>query len=287
MSRPRNRGSRLAPAARSHSNSGGTTKNDPSGETVTAIARAADVLLLFADSEASALGVSEIARTLHLSKAVTHRILTSLRSRSLVYLDPQTRHYSLGNAALKLGLRYLEDVDIFRLAPPVLLKLSSAMNETATLSIRTGNRRVYVDQVTPHREVKMTVMLGRSYPLHAGSSSKALLAFLDDTALDSYLGQPLDALTDRTITDPAMLRNELATIRERGYASSDGERQLGAGSVAAPILDRHGDPVASMSICGPAERLCAARADAAQLLTAETALLSERMGYVAAPSSSR
>jgi DNA-binding IclR family transcriptional regulator len=114
---------------------------------------------------------------------------------------------------------------------------------------------MYVDQVTPDREIKMSVAIGKAYPLHAGSSSKSFLAFLPVEEQERYLNERvLTPLTETTITDPEQLRRELAMVRERGYAVSLQERQAGAASIAAPILDRDGRPIAAISICGPVER---------------------------------
>lgn len=251
------------------------------GQTIAAIERAADVLTLFSEAAQVSLGVTEIAQRLGLSKAVVHRILASFRTRGYVELDDDTRRYHLGPQALSLGLAYLERLDVAHMARGAMEELSRATNETATLSVRLGDRsRVYVDQVTPPRDIKMVVSLGQPFPLHAGGSSKAFLAFLPPEGVDRYLReQPLEALTDLTITDPGALRAELYRVRARGYAVSLGERQVGAGSVAAPIRDRHGAPVAVVSVCGPVERFRDEVEDFAPLLLKATHALSQRMGF--------
>lgn len=225
------------------------------------------------------LGVTEIAAELSLSKAAVHRILTSLRSRGLIELDEDSRRYRLGPASLALGLTYLDRLDVRGIARPELVALSRETQETATLSMRTGSTRVYVDQVTPDREVRMSVTLGVPYPLHAGGSSKAFLAFLHEAEIDRYLAGDLQALTGQTVVDPAALRVELARIRELGYASSYGERKPGAASVAAPVFDHHGEPVAVVSVSGPAERFRDEADRCADLLLRSTARISAQMGW--------
>ncbi|MGH3230802.1 MAG: IclR family transcriptional regulator [Streptosporangiaceae bacterium] len=249
------------------------------GNSAATVERAADVLLLFARSTASRLGVTEIARTLGLSKPAVHRILSSLRNKGIVELDPISRKYMLGPVIVSLGLTYLNKLDVRKVAGPELADLSRITSETATLSVRTGHSRVYVDQVTPGREVLMSVQIGIPYPLHAGSSSKAFLAFLPDEEIEQYLQEPLRKLTPHTVTDPRKLRRELAEIRERGWAQSLGERQPGAGSVAAPILDYRSYPLAVVSVCGPAERLAGEVATCARHLLASTRRISVRMGH--------
>ena len=248
------------------------------GQTVATVERAVDILVLFATLDSVTLGVTEIADRLGMSKAVVHRLLTSLRRRKLVDFHPDTRRYSLGPMAMRLGLAYMARLDIRRLAGPELQRLSREMHETATLSLRTGDTRVYVDQVTPAREVIMSVTIGLPYPLHAGGSSKAFLAFLPEEEIDDYLGRALSALTPQTIVDPKRLRGELAEIRGRGWARSFGERQPGAASVAAPVLDHADYPVAVVSVCGPAERFKAEADACVERLLAVTNDLSHRMG---------
>lgn len=249
-------------------------------QSIATVERALDVLLLFGRSARPDHGVTEIAGELGLSKAAVHRILTSLRSRGLISLDENTRRYSLGAAALGLGRAYLERQDIRTLAAPELAWLSRESQETATLSIRAGDTRSYIDQVVPDQEIRMEVTFGVPYPLHAGSSSKAFLAFLTDEEIESYCRRnTLPALTNQTITDVRQLRRDLAAARKRGYTSSLGEREAGAASVAAPVLDDAGRPIAAVSVAGPLERFKPKAARCAELLLQATARLSERMGY--------
>lgn len=250
------------------------------GRTVNGVERALDVLLLFSQSTAPTLGVSEISRELGLSKAVVHRILTTLCSRQLVAIDDNSRRYVLGPASLSLGRAFLDRVDVRQLAREPMRRLCALTHETATLSIRVRNTRIYLDQVTPPRDVKMEVLVGEAFPLHAGSSSKVFLAFMTDEQRSAYFESgPLQALTDHTVVDVSHLQDELRIIRERGYAVSFGERQTGAASVAAPVLDHSGAPAAVISICGPVERIRRRIDELSRPLLIETADLSARLGY--------
>lgn len=250
------------------------------GQTIAGIERALDALSLFAESDSPSLGVTEIAQALGLSKAVVHRILASFRAKGFVELDESTRRYSLGPKILFLGLTYLDRVDILSVARPAMVHLRDVTQETATLSLRSGDHRVYVDQVTPNRDVKMQVSLGLPYPLHAGASSKAFLAFLPQPEIDSYLEQSaLTALTGKTVVDARKLRRELSRIREQGYAQSFGERMEGAGAVAAPVLGLDGTPAGVISVCGPIERFRDEADKAAELLLEQTRMASAKLGH--------
>ena len=100
----------------------------------------------------------------------------------------------------------------------------------------------------------MTVEVGRRFPLYVGSSSTCILAFLPSHQRDAVLEGPLEPLTSRTVTDRALLKSRLDEIRRVGYAHSDGERQVGAGAVAAPVFGLDGSPVGAISVCGPLAR---------------------------------
>lgn len=217
--------------------------------------RVADVLLLFTDGPES-LGVSTIARTLGLSKPVVHRTLSSLVERGFLVSDPRTRGYALGPSLASLGARALRQSGLRAAALPAMRRLHDLTGETVTVSARVPGGRVYLDQVESTREVKMTVELGRRFPLHAGSSSACILAFLPEPERREYLTtQPLVGMTPKTITDPEELRARLASVRATGIAQSDGERQQGAGSVAAPVFGFDGQVVGSISVCGPVYRM--------------------------------
>jgi DNA-binding IclR family transcriptional regulator len=126
------------------------------------------------------------------------------------------------------------------------------------------------------------VSVGVPFPLHAGASSKAFLAFLPREQIAAYLKNSLTRLTPSTIVSQAALRREMQEIRERGWARSNAERQLGAASAAAPVFDHLGLPVAVISVCGPAERFEAEIDRCAARLLEVTRSLSAQMGHRAA-----
>ncbi|WP_093609033.1 IclR family transcriptional regulator [Actinoplanes philippinensis] len=258
----------------------GSPEEESQSRSIAAVERAMDVLLHFGRTDQPDLGVTEIATALGLTKAAVHRILTALRSRELITVDPVTRRYALGHAAVALGRAYLARTDVRAMAAPELKRLSERTHETATLSMRRGDTRLYVDQVVSDQELRLEVSLGIPFPLNAGASSKAFLAFLPDFEVDAYIARhPLEAVTDKTIVDPARLRKDLAAIRKRGYATSLGERQAGAASVAAPIFDHDGRVVAVIGLAGPALRFRPDTEETVTGLLAAAARISAQLGH--------
>ena len=224
------------------------TRSDSAGGTESAD-RVADVLLLFAQSS-HPLGVTQIARSLDLSKAVVHRILQSLTSRSLLQAARGST-YILGPAATTLATKAWSQLDIRSLASPILRRLRDDTLETTTLSVLVGHQRIYLDQFESPQEVKMIVELGPRFALHSGASSRVILAHLPQVFVDEAIGQ-LRAL--RPDLDAEAYVAALDTIREHGYASSQNERGTGAASIAAPFFDAGRNVMGSISSSGPVSR---------------------------------
>jgi DNA-binding IclR family transcriptional regulator len=169
-----------------------------------------------------------------------------------VRFDDDTKVYRLGPGALTIGLAAIRELDVPSVAHRHLAALSESTGQTSTLSLRQGWSRVYVDQVLSPHEIRMSVAIGTGHPLHAGSSSKAILAALPDAEVEDYIAHHrLDGVTDATITSAEALREEIGRIRRLGYAASSGERQSGAASVAAAFHGAMGQVVGSVSVCGP------------------------------------
>ena len=156
------------------------------------------------------------------------------------------------------------------------LTLSKAAVHRILASLRS---RGFIELIEESRRYQLgaaSLSLGVAY---AGGSSKAFLAFLAPDEQVRYLAKQMISVTDKTIIDAGKLREELAEIRQRGFASSFGERQAGAASLAAPVFDHTGSPAAVISLSGPADRFKDEIDDCVPLLLAATARVSRRLGY--------
>ncbi|MFD4668756.1 IclR family transcriptional regulator [Lentzea sp. NPDC058450] len=231
--------------------SGGGAAED--GETSSGLTRALQIVFAVAESPEPDVGVSELARTLGLSKTVVHRAARTLVATGLFVVDERTRRYRLGPGAVSLGLAALNRLEVPKVAVPHMERLVAATNETATLSVRYSDQRMYLTQVLSPQEIRMAVQLGKLFPLHVGGSSKAILSALPAAEIEGYLDRNL--VGSVSVTSREELLAELDRIRARGYAVSRGERQVDAGSVAAPVFDATGLVYGAVSVCGPVARI--------------------------------
>lgn len=217
--------------------------------------RVVDILELFA-RVGPELGVSEVSRALDLKKATTHRLLTSLLRRGLLAQDAVTRRYRLGIKLWELGALVTNSVDWSGRAKPHLERLTSATGETTHLAILSDGQVLYVDKVEGAHSLRMPSQVGRRLPVHCTGVGKALVAFLPDEALKSIVARHgLPRMTTHTITDLAMLRDDLALVRERGYSVDHEEIEEGLTCIAAPVRDHTSHVVAAVSTAGPTSRL--------------------------------
>ena len=243
------------------------------------VSNAARLLKEFRSREAS-IGVSELARRLGLGKSGVHRLLTTLVAEGLLERDPQTGGYRLGIVMFELGEAVKVHLDLHAAAGPVLAQLREQTGESSQVGVLDGVEVVYVDRLESAHSLRLFTETGRRVPAHCTSSGKVLLAHQSEPEREAFLARPLPRLTPHTIVEPDALRDELTTVRARGWAEAVDEREIGVASLAAPIRDVHGDVVAAISIGAPVARFGAVprRRHAPALVEAGEAI-SRRLGW--------
>jgi len=217
-------------------------------------ARVSEVLLAFAGAS-KPLGITDIARSTGLSKAVVHRIVQELCNSSFVWQNPQTRKYQPGISAFALSDAANQSSQFRRIGLELIADLAEHTGETATLSGRIGHRRIYIGQVESSQLVRISVQVGSALPLTIGASGAAILAFLPENEIKATLKAPLhqEDVVDAPSRDE--LRERLKLVAERGYARSHGERIEDATSFAAPTRNRFGEVIGCISVAALSSRL--------------------------------
>jgi IclR family acetate operon transcriptional repressor len=240
--------------------------SDQSGRPVGSVARA--LVLLDALAEGPA-GVNALARRIGVNPSSASRTLATLEQGGFVEREPGGP-YRLGLHLVALADHVLARLDVRDLARPQLRTLVEQTGETATLSVPGGDEAVTVDFVPGESSVVSMARLGRPSIGHATAAGKILLAFGDAAP------RPLRPYTDRTITDPERLAEELAVVGAQGWAEAVGEREPDLNALAVPVRGRDGRLVAILGLQGPAARFAAARRRAVLPRLLEAARATER-----------
>ncbi len=215
-----------------------------------------EILFLF-DSTRPAFTVLEIAGILRFSQSKTYRLVRALVHYGLLETLNGSGQYSLGLNALRLGLLAQQKFKIGVVALPFMKELSRLTKETVLLTAVHGSKAICLERVESEEPIRYSLFTpGANLPLHAGASSKVLMAHLPEAEWDAIIAEEgLQRFTPQTITERKVLRTELREIRTRGYSFSDQEVDREVRAVAAPILNSRGELIAGLTVAGPAYRI--------------------------------
>jgi DNA-binding IclR family transcriptional regulator len=214
-------------------------------EDLQTLLRGLEVLNAFSEKED--LGISDLARRLALPKSAVHRVIRTLANGRFVEQTP-ARRYRLGLKILELGNLCRLRLDLAARAQPILESLSNRAGANAHLAKLDGVEvfdLVRVEHPAPLRITRNPMM---RRPAHCTALGKAILAFENALRVEEILAAGLTRLTRKTITNPERFRDELASVRKRGYAVDNEEFYSGTRCLAAPVFDDSGRVVAAMSV---------------------------------------
>jgi IclR family KDG regulon transcriptional repressor len=207
------------------------------------------------DGEHGDRGVSEIAQVTGLHKATAHRIMMTLLNYGFLERAPDGERFRLGLRMVELGLGALRGLDFRQAAYPYMQQLVDRFQESCDLGIFDRGQVLYIEVVLSEEVLTIISRVGRHLPVHCTASGKVLLAFLPPEIVEPVLGAPLARCTEKTITSPDRLREELEATRQRGYGVDDEEVSAGIRAVSVPIRDFDGNVIAAMSMPGLESRI--------------------------------
>ncbi len=253
------------------------TRVAEAGAGVQSVDRALTILAVLA--RLGQAGVSEIAAELGVHKSTAFRLLSTLESHDAVEQTEDRGKYRLGMGLVRLAGAGTARLDVVQQARPVCRRLAAECGETVNIAVLGHHAALYVDQVSGGSGLQSHNWVGQHIPLHATSNGKVLLSELSRSEVDGLVEQ-LPAYTDRTITRRPALHDELARVREQGYALATDELEVGLTALAAPVRSAHGDVVASVSLSGPTFRLTDERVrELVPVVVTAGAEVSRRLGW--------
>lgn len=191
--------------------------------------------------------VTVLAQQAGMPPATAHRQVVTLVAEG--YLTPagNGRHVA-GSRLLGLLHRLNEKQIVANVAASALHELAIQVRSIVQLGTLENDMVTY--RIKSGRGAgDLFTRVGMQLEAYCSGIGKVLLAFLPDSERSAYLaGGPFVPLTDRTITDPARLGEELDRVREQGYAIDDGEIAVGLCCMAVPIHNGDGTVLAAISV---------------------------------------
>jgi DNA-binding IclR family transcriptional regulator len=220
---------------------------------VNSVQHAARILRILG-SAAEPMSMSDVARRVNLSKTATYHLLRTLELEKFVAKDAGSR-YRLSWGVYELGSSVIRSIDLTRVARVHVDNLAEETGEVVLIGIVDEGTVLYLDRVASAGATSMLASAGRRTALHATATGKLLLAHQRESFIQAIIDAGLPRRTARTLCDGDALRAELAQIRARGYATCWQEFDNALSSVAAPLVDYTGSPIAALAIAGSSTRI--------------------------------
>jgi IclR family pca regulon transcriptional regulator len=209
------------------------------------LAKGLSVIRAFSRDHA-ALTLSDIARAAGMPAATARRCLLTLEE--LGYITRSGREFLLRPKVLELGAAYLESLNIEQLTRNHLEELARATADSAALCVLDESEIVYVARTSVRTLLRLEAHVGSRFPAHATSTGRVLLAGVSTERLQRYFEiAKIEALTERTVTDPGKLRALIEDCRRLGYSAVEDELAYGVIALAVPVFDHRGRVVAALN----------------------------------------
>lgn len=213
---------------------------------IAGIAKGLSVMEAFSASQPR-MTATQMAESIGMTRTAARRHLLTLAH--LDYVQTDGKLYWLSPRVLRLGQAFIESSRLARIAQPVLQKITVGTNEAAFLSILDRDEMVYIARSSPNRTLNTGYVLGAHVDAHVTAAGMLMLALQPTAKLEQWLVKhELKAYTSRTIVDTKLLRAELNKIRNRDWALSEEQLELGYRGVAVPLRNHKGDLVAGLNV---------------------------------------
>ena len=254
------------------------------GALVPAVDRAARILRALSAHEGEGphqpgMSASELGRELDISKSTLSGLLATLERHGLVQRDPLTRRVRLGLALVELAAAVSTGVDVREAARPQLARLRRHSGETAILHLGSADDVRIAERAEPATQLKVVAPLGTRLPRFAGSVAKVLLAAVEPDEAEAIVrGHKLPAFTPRSIVDRGAYLEQVAQTRRRGHARENEEYLVGVSAVSAPVIDREGRTIGTISVACVKTRARERLNDLAEPVINAAAQTSRRLG---------
>jgi DNA-binding IclR family transcriptional regulator len=200
--------------------------------------------------------LSEISQKLRLPKSSVHLLVTTLERRGYLQKNLVTGQYRFGLKLLTLSRTALDGLQLREEARPFLESLAGETGLTVHMAVLERNEAVIIEKIETPGLVKIASWIGRRMEVNCTAVGKALVAFVPEDEFDRQIkARGFIRHNEKTITSISKLKDDLAKVRELGYAIDDEEEELGCRCVGAPIFDTHEKVVAALSVSGTTSQI--------------------------------
>ncbi len=219
-------------------------------------AKALKILMAFVPNNKE-LGTLELSKNLDLHKSTVSRLLHLLKDYDFVEQHPETKKYTLGRSAARIGNAVFKSVhnNIVGISQSYLHALCQEVGESVALEVFSGTHIFLACQVEGQKHIRFSFAVGEQIPVHVAAGAKAILAFCSPEVVNLCLKNRFVRYTQHTNLSKVEYRKMLEEIRSTKIAYDKGERYEDVHAMATPVFNHEGLPVAAVVIAGPAFRM--------------------------------
>lgn len=181
------------------------------------------------------LTVSELQERLGYPRSSLHALVRTLRELKWVEADDTGSAFGVGPHALLSGTAYLDRDQALPHAHAVMEDLREETGYTVHFARRDDAYVLYLASREARSGARAVSRVGRRLPAHLTALGQALLADLTTEEVDGVLPARLEAFTLNTVTERAALHEELARVRDRGWALEREQGTPGVACLSAPV----------------------------------------------------
>ena len=201
------------------------------------------------------MSMAEIARVAGLDRSATQRLVYTMEKLGYLQRLPNSPLYGLASKTLSLSYNYLRSRDLIERASPYLLDICHNLGETCNLQELDGTEIVFLARFPGKHLINVDFAVGHRLPAVFTASGRAMLSRISPVDRQALIARTLlEPVTPYTETNPARLLADIEVVAKKGYSIVMNQTVVGDVSVAAPITDHMGRPVAAINISVPATR---------------------------------
>lgn len=220
---------------------------------VTSLQKGLEVLTCFSRQHAR-MTLSEVSRRTGASPASARRSLLTLQE--LGYLGSDGKYFWMLPRVLLIAHAYQVSRPTPSLAQPLLDAMSERTRESASLGMLQDDDVIIIARSTARRTLSTGLGIGSRMPTYCTAMGRVLLASMEPRqAVCRVRAMARPPLTPQTVTDADAVLQLVASCRAQGYATNEGELEVGVRSMAVPVLNRNGQTIAAMSIAMRTDRM--------------------------------
>lgn len=225
---------------------------------------------------------SDIAMKLHMNISTVSRHLNTMLDMGFLEREEDTGFYYLGLEIVALAGAALQNNAVFRHACPELHQLSYKYDVHSHMGVPKELDVVHLISVGCESTMELLIPMGHCHPMFCSAMGRAMLAYMPPAKTQEILlGSDLERYTPETKITPREINLELTRTRQKGYCVLIDELAEGKGSLAAPIFDRHRDPIAAVSVSASAYSLSQPKRERelAKAVMSTASKISGKLGY--------